>query len=136
MDLSIIAMIISITLGVISLGAVVWRGGGMARDVATLMKCKESCGMTAILVDIASIKKQQEVFWTVIQPHLAAIIHSPTHKRRDELVDKLITDQIGFDELVELEPMLHQEANNGVAEKRLPAALLSARVQILLTRGP
>jgi hypothetical protein len=136
MDLSVLAIIISVIIGLITIATVVWKGGGLANELRTLTKRHDLCPINQIQIEMAGVKKQQEIFWTVLQPHLAAIIHSPEHQRRDELVDKLISNNIDFDELVELEPLLYKEANNGVVEKRLPAALLSARVQILLTRGP
>ena len=136
MTLSVLAIVISLIVGIISIGTIVWKGGGMATDVKTLMADRKTCQLGQVQIDIAAMKKQNETFWAIIQPHLASIIHSPEHKRRDELVDKLIANQIDFNELLELMPMLEAEANNGIPEKRLPAAILSARVQILLTRGP
>lgn len=136
MDLSVFSIVISIATGLITIGTVIWKGGKLQQQVQDLVKRHDVCPIGIVQQDIAGIKKQNEIFWAIVVPHSAKEIHSPEHKRRDDLVDKLVQQSINWDELVELEPMLCMEANNGVVEKRLPAALLLTRVQILLMRGP
>ena len=84
---------------------------------------------------IVGVEKEQEIFMHVISPHLSKIIHSPNHKRRDMLVDKLVNGNITAEELCELKLQLNDLAetttDNG---HRFAAAILLARVEILITR--
>jgi len=38
--------------------------------------------------DIATLTAANDVWWKVLGPHLGGIIHSPIHKRRDQLMDE------------------------------------------------
>jgi hypothetical protein len=51
-------------------------------------------GMTQMQADIATLTEQGKVFWEVIAPRFRDIIHSPIHKVRDALVDKLLDGTI------------------------------------------
>lgn len=130
--LTLVLSIIGLISGIIGIGSWIWKGGGMAKELSVLVEHHKKCPIADIQVKLAKIEQQNELFWSVIQPHLAEIIHSPDHKRRDELVDKLVSNQITDHELIELKSHLCQEATNGVKEKRLPSALLLARVEMLL----
>jgi hypothetical protein len=57
-----------------------------------------------------TMQAQQAVFWKVLDPHLADIIHSPIHRRRDALMEELFVkkERLSKDELCELKPMLEQ----------------------------
>jgi hypothetical protein len=80
---------------------------------------------------LRDMKSGQDIFWKVLDPHLAGIIHSPVHYTRDVLVDKLLSRDITREECfildVELENML--EEKDLPADKRLAAALLLARLR-------
>jgi hypothetical protein len=96
--------------------------------------CKNNCEkmkcLDEIKRDLGTIKGQSEIFWRVIEPHLAQIIHSPTHKRRDELVDKLVEDKINLTEAQELTQHLELAIQeNHVEGKKLAAALLLVRTK-------
>jgi hypothetical protein len=80
--------------------------------------------------DLQTVKAENKMFWTVLEPHLGKIIHSPVHKTRDELVDRFIEGRLTMDEA----PVLECELRNALAnddwpsEKRLAAALLLGRL--------
>jgi len=83
--------------------------------------------------DIREMRARQELYDQVLAPHLAGIIHSPVHRTRDELVDRLVEGSITEPEAMrldcELSKMLDEEQNT---DKRLAAALLLARVRWML----
>ena len=126
------ALVISIIIGVITLFTIFWKGGAIVKSLEIYSKKCNECPIEQVRRDITHLQTQNDIFWTVLQPHLAKTIHSPEHKRRDELVDKLVEGTITDREMMELEPMLCAEANNGVEYKRFPAALLLARVKQLI----
>jgi hypothetical protein len=86
--------------------------------------------------EVQKLKTENTMFWKVIEPHLGQIIHSPVHKTRDELVDKLISGAIDRDEKAELIQRLRLALSNEdwPNDKRMAAALLLART-ISLTSG-
>jgi hypothetical protein len=129
MDTAIVAIILSCVGVILSLGALIWKAGGQARDINLLMA--ERAGTKEMQKDVQALKAKDELFWTIVKPHLANIIHSPEHQRRDMLVEKFTqSEPLTEGELVELDKMLSAEANNGVEYKRLPAALLLSQVRI------
>jgi hypothetical protein len=73
----------------------------------------------------------------VIRPHLARIIHSPTHPDRDALMDKWATKTINKEEVIALIPMLDEAANSSETEnnKRWYFANTLARVEAELVIG-
>jgi hypothetical protein len=83
------------------------------------------------------LEAESRLFWTVLQPHLAEIIHSPTHPRRDFLVDQFNETEMNNEELVELAELLDVNIKeNCDTAKRLASALLLGRVEAaLLKRG-
>jgi hypothetical protein len=85
--------------------------------------------------ELEKVKSENALFWKVIEPHIAKIIHSPVHKSRDELVDKFIHDQLSLPEAMKLKEQLCEalESPDWSNEKRLAAALLLTRV-LLITR--
>jgi len=132
MDLSVLALIVSILVGIGTIATIIWRGGGMAGSLNELKERHKNCPVGTLQFEFKELKAKQDIFWKIIEPHLAGIIHSPTHPRRDELVQKLVEKRIELYELRELIPLLEYEANNSVAEKKLSAVFLLARTQMLL----
>lgn len=84
---------------------------------------------------LSVLEAHHDIFWKVLEPHLAGIIHSPEHTDRDLLVDKLVHDAISDDELLELNDLL-SEATTQIPQndKCLAAALLLARTKIVITQ--
>jgi hypothetical protein len=74
-----------------------------------------------------------EVFWKVIGPHLANVIHSPKSVDRDELVERLTHGTISKDELPVLIELLHKAIgkNEWTSEKKFAGILLLARATAL-----
>jgi hypothetical protein len=85
--------------------------------------------------DLLSIKAEQQLFWKILGPPLAGIIHSPTHKTRDELVDMLIAETITPQQACQLEgllaEMVQQESDNN---KKIAAAMLLVRAHSVAVR--
>jgi len=86
--------------------------------------------IVGIREDIAALRADNATFWRVLAKPLSDIIHSPTHKRRDELVDGLVADHLDVPELVEVRGLLEAMVNCAAAEKdtvnQLAGALLLA----------
>jgi len=81
---------------------------------------------------LTRLEEQYKLFWAVIQPHLANIIHSPVHTRRDELVEKLVTENINEQELSELNRLLKECISNCETDgKKIAATLLLSRAEVL-----
>jgi hypothetical protein len=73
-------------------------------------RCQKMDSIDGMLHRLSQLESSIEVFWKMVGPHLANVIHSPTHHRRDELVEKLTTHNspsiITLDEAQELLPLL------------------------------
>jgi hypothetical protein len=84
--------------------------------------------------EVQKLKTESTMFWKVIEPHLGQIIHSPIHKTRDELVDRLIKNQLTEDDTMELIGHLRRALDNEdwPNDKRMAAALLLARTISLI----
>jgi hypothetical protein len=81
---------------------------------------------------LTKIETDNEVFWKVIGPHMADIIHSPEHTNRDVLVEGLNKGILNPNELAELACLLEQNiSENHNESKKLASALLLARVKSL-----
>ena len=82
------------------------------------------------------LEAKDEVYWSTILPNLADQIHSPTHVRRDTLVDELVQGTIENGEMGELEEYLLKamtdDCTNG--SKRLAASLILGRVRMEMER--
>jgi hypothetical protein len=79
---------------------------------------------------LTKLETNNEVFWKVIEPHMAGIIHSPNHRERDELVDKLVKGALTENESVKLIFLLEENIReNHDGGKVLASALLLARVK-------
>lgn len=78
---------------------------------------------------VTKLETSYEVFWKVLDPHLANIIHSPVHTKRDALVEKLVTRQsLNGKEVKELSGLLKECFNGCNQGQKLAAALLLARL--------
>jgi hypothetical protein len=85
---------------------------------------------------MAKVEANNAVFWQVLSPHMANIIHSPSHQERDELVDKLVHNVLTTQEAIRLVCMLEQNIKeNGDSSKKLASAFLLARVEALIATG-
>lgn len=85
---------------------------------------------------LTAVETRNEVFWKVLEPHMAAIIHSPMHKNRDDLVDRLINKTITLEQAEELICLLEENIKENHNEgKQLASALLLARTKGLIRGG-
>ena len=110
-----------------------------ARMTAVETRCKERCtGTEALRDDIAKIKAETDIFWKVLEPHLANIIHSPTNRERDLLAAKLVAHTISKEEAVELCLLLEAAliSTDWDGDKRLAGMLLLARAQSYVESDP
>jgi hypothetical protein len=82
---------------------------------------------------VTKVEADNCIFWKVINPSLAKIIHSPVHHTRDMLMDKLADQTITIPELSVLEHLLETdkalETDKGLI---FAMALALARVKSLL----
>jgi len=80
------------------------------------------------------VANDNEMFWRILGPHLAGIIHSPKSKERDALVDKLVRNTIDAKECRRLVTLLHEaiDSDRWDADKKLAGALLLARTEAKL----
>jgi hypothetical protein len=86
---------------------------------------------------VSCLESDNKVFWQVISPHLAQLIHQSSAPRRDELVERLTTGQeLDRSELEELLVLLRAIVMDPAKapEKQLAAALLAARTEQQITR--
>lgn len=87
---------------------------------------------------VARLETENKVFWTVVQPHLAGIIHQSVAPRRDELVERFVTGE-GFltdEEWAEMILLLQKDASDSSRDpaKRMASALLAARAESVFSR--
>lgn len=83
-----------------------------------------------VVDEIKSSLDRMEGQWDLILPSLGKIIHSPDHKRRDELVDKYLKHETDFSEMMELSCMLRDNIEiNHDNVKVLASALLLAKLE-------
>lgn len=118
---------------------------GVREDIASIKAtCIGRAQLTECLpqmqVDLAKLSAADDVFWKVLGPSLGGIIHSPTHKRRDQLMDEWLAapkNSIPEADLRELRDELDQmldeaDAGNAVGV-RLVGAMLLARVEVQIS---
>jgi hypothetical protein len=79
---------------------------------------------------LSKLQSDGDVFWKVIEPHLANIIHSPIHRDRDTLVEKLVCGTLTGVETYALvtELRIALDDPDWPPDKKLAGALLLARV--------
>lgn len=105
-------------------------------------KLESRCENHQVIIDsIAALNQRldklgadNEMFWRILGPHLAGIIHSPKAADRDKLVDKLVSETITEKECAKLTDLLIEAINSDrwSAEKKLAGALLLARAKSTL----
>jgi hypothetical protein len=86
--------------------------------------------INALETAIHKAQSDNEIFWKVIEPHLANIIHSPIHRNRDCLVEKLVDGELTKTETYALVTELRMALDDPdwPADKKLAASMLLARV--------
>jgi Trk K+ transport system NAD-binding subunit len=83
---------------------------------------------------LTKIETFNEMFWKVLEPHLANIIHSPEHSTRDQLVDGLVHGHLTREELQEVIPLLEASiADSNTDGKKIASVFLLARAKTLLS---
>ena len=89
--------------------------------------------ITTLNTRLDKVAADNEVFWKVIGPHLANVIHSPKSVDRDALVEKLTKGTIEPAELPTLIELLHKALakDEWSYEKRFAGILLLARATAL-----
>lgn len=81
-------------------------------------------------VAIAGIQTFQDNLWKILDLKFAELLHSPTHHRRDMLVDKLVSGELTIEEAGELAVLLDEAFTEELnPDKKLAAAFLRARVE-------
>lgn len=117
--------VISLVISVLGLAAVYFGFVGKIND--KIDKLSER---------VTKAETNNEIFWKVLEPHMAAIIHSPVHKDRDELVDKLVNNTITIVEADTLTCLLEKNiSDNNDSTKKLASAFFLARVKSLVATG-
>ena len=132
----ILGVIITLTIGYF--GFVFSTKASIVDIRAQLKSIKDNCGTVCERIKViepisnrlTQLEARYEIFWKVLEPHLAGIIHSPEHLDRDGLVGKLVKGTLIQEEVGLLIPMLEESINeNHDKDKRLAFALLLARVK-------
>lgn len=84
--------------------------------------------------DIAVLKTQIGPFWNMVEKNLPNLLHSPTHKRKDELLDKMQNGKLDKREMHELRDILVCALNNGeyLEDKRITLILVLSRLEQLI----
>lgn len=79
---------------------------------------------------VHKMSADNDVFWKVIEPHLAKLIHSPVHRDRDALVEKLVRGTLTGVETYALVTELRMALDDPdwPPDKKLAGAMLLARV--------
>ena len=100
--------------------------GGLVKDIDCLPQMQG---------DLAKLNANNDVFWRVLGPSLGGIIHSPLHKRRDQLMDEWLEAKGNVPEAdlrelrEELEQMLDEAVAGNSVNLQLAGALLLGRVE-------
>jgi hypothetical protein len=133
MDFSIPISVIASVVIAVALGYFGFVKEVIHRLTALESKQVKTEEVSAICQRITLLEANDKLYWAAISPHLATIIHSPDHKLRDALVDKLLIETITNEEAKELEIMLEQNIyENKDDNKKLASALLLARTKMLI----
>ena len=98
----------------------------------TKTELKEEISTTNI--EVTRLKSTDEVFWKVLGPHLADIIHSPHAPRRDFLTEKWknTPNTMTEEELSELSHLLELAVIEEKGDKKLVALFFEARIKSVL----
>lgn len=128
--------------GILSLILVVWKvafkQGEENRERAVMKEdIKDLKEITKPLTErVQKIESSNDVFWKVLEPHFANIIHSPQHELRDLLVEKLMKETLTYHEAVTLSMLLKDAADVETSpDKKIGFIFLEARAMSLITSG-
>lgn len=133
-----------ITLGIFTMGLFITIIGGYYAFVRNIEKrvtiVEQRCVNHQAVIDsisslnsrIDKIASDNEIFWKILGPHLAGIIHSPRSRERDELVDRLVHGEpmshLEMEKLIDLlDEAIYSDRWDG--NKKLAGALLLARTK-------
>lgn len=133
--------LVSILVSVLGLVAVYF--GFVVRITNAIAAIKSTCvgrakaseGLPQMLADLAKLNAADEVFWKVLGPSLGEIIHSPSHIRRDQLMDEWLAAKGDVSEADlrelrdELEQMLDEADAGNAIGVRLVGAMLLSRIE-------
>lgn len=80
---------------------------------------------------IVKLESDHKIFWAIVEPHLAQIIHSPSHTERDELVQEYIEHKLPENKYPKLAVLLQDCINTCEdKEQKMAAVFLLARVAV------
>lgn len=81
---------------------------------------------------LAALETKTEVFWRMAEKQMAKMLKQPTHRRKDDLLDKIIDDvPLTFEEAVELRTILRNEID-GARELKLTYTFMLGRLEIII----
>ena len=83
---------------------------------------------------VAKVEVRSDVFWMVLEPQLANILHSPDHQRRDELVARMVNGELTTKEKVELSGLMEDCLKDCADNQKMAAAFMLARVKSEIAR--
>jgi hypothetical protein len=86
---------------------------------------------------VACLESDNKVFWSVITPHLANLIHQSSAPRRDDLVQRFTDGKnLSREEMTEMMLLLQAVSEDPGRDpgKRLAAALLVAKAEMRINR--
>lgn len=85
---------------------------------------------------ITKIETDNMIFWKVLDPHIAQLIHSPEHKERDFLMDKLVEHTLTLQEASRLHCLLEADIKEVEDRNKLVGmAFALIRVKTMLHRA-
>lgn len=61
---------------------------------------------------LVSLETKVDLFWHLVEEKMADLLHSPTNKVKDGLLDKLKANQISCEESIQLRAILEEESFN------------------------
>jgi hypothetical protein len=107
--------------------------GYVRKTEVRLVKLEAVGDLNPILTEIRNrlteLEMTNKVFWKVMDPALAKIIHSPVHVERDALVDKMVAGCITKEELLELDMRLGAMLEEETGDIKFAGMLMRVRVQ-------
>ncbi len=82
---------------------------------------------------LASLETKVELFWSAIESKIVTMLKSPTHLRKDELLDKLLNHSISMEEAIELSRIMSEETyGKRDGAKEIASCLMTGRLQQLI----
>ena len=61
---------------------------------------------------LVRVETKVDLFWHLVEEKMADVLHSPTHKVKDDLLLKLKVDQLSLEESLQLRGILREESSN------------------------